>query len=337
MAVSALSLPEGYRSTLDILQTEIAIKLVKDTFERELADKLHLTRVSAPLFVRTGSGINDDLNGVERPVGFDISDIGANVEIVHSLAKWTRLALKRYGFGPNTGLYTDMNAIRRDEELDNLHSVYVDQWDWEKIITPETRTPETLRHTVRRVMRALKETEDALHRANPELTPMISEQVTFLSAQELLDRYPGLSPKERENAAAKEFGTVFIMGIGGKLSDGKPHDGRAPDYDDWDLNGDILVWYPVLNRAVELSSMGIRVNAESLKKQLALAGCPEREKLSYHRMLLDGELPLTIGGGIGQSRLCMVMLHKAHIGEVQASVWDDETTKTCTEHQITLL
>ena len=337
MAVSALSLPEGYQSTLDILQTEIAIKLVKDTFERELADKLHLTRVSAPLFVRTGSGINDDLNGVERPVGFDISDIGADVEIVHSLAKWKRLALKRYGFGPNTGLYTDMNAIRRDEELDNLHSVYVDQWDWEKIITPETRTPETLRHTVRRVMRALKETEDARHRANPELTPMISEQVTFLSAQELLDRYPGLSPKERENAAAKEFGTVFIMGIGGKLSDGRPHDGRAPDYDDWDLNGDILVWYPVLDRAVELSSMGIRVNAESLKKQLALAGCPEREKLSYHRMLLDGELPLTIGGGIGQSRLCMVMLHKAHIGEVQASVWDDETIKACTEHQITLL
>lgn len=337
MAVSALCLPEGYQSTLDILQTEIAIKLVKDTFERELADKLHLTRVSAPLFVRTGSGINDDLNGVERPVGFDISDIGADVEIVHSLAKWKRLALKRYGFGPNTGLYTDMNAIRRDEELDNLHSVYVDQWDWEKIITPETRTPETLRHTVRRVMRALRETEEILHRANPELTPMISEKVTFLTAQELLDRYPGLSPKERENAAAKEFGTIFIMGIGGKLSDGKPHDGRAPDYDDWDLNGDILVWYPVLNRAVELSSMGIRVNAESLRRQLALAGCPEREKLSYHQMLLDGELPLTIGGGIGQSRLCMVMQHKAHIGEVQASIWDDATIETCQKHQITLL
>ena len=331
-------IPAGYRAPLTGYDMQRAIEFVKSSFQENLKFALNLRRVSAPLFVDRNSGLNDNLNGVERPVSFDIPAVaGATGEVVHSLAKWKRLALKRYGFYPGNGLYTDMNAIRRDENLDNIHSVYVDQWDWEKIITPETRTPETLRHTVRRVMRALKETEDALHRANPELTPMISEQVTFLSAQELLDRYPGLSPKERENAAAKEFGTVFIMGIGGKLSDGKPHDGRAPDYDDWDLNGDILVWYPVLNRAVELSSMGIRVNAESLKKQLALAGCPEREKLSYHRMLLDGELPLTIGGGIGQSRLCMVMLHKAHIGEVQASVWDDETTKTCTEHQITLL
>ena len=337
MSLSKVQLPEGYRPVLDILQTEIAIKLVKDTFERELAQKLHLTRVSAPLFVRKNSGINDDLNGVERPVSFDISDIGEEVEIVHSLAKWKRLALKRYNFGPNTGLYTDMNAIRRDEELDNLHSVYVDQWDWEKIITPETRNEETLRHTVRRVMRALKETEEALHRANPEIEPFISEKVTFLTSQELLDRYPGLSPKERENAAAKEYGTIFVMGIGGALSDGKPHDGRAPDYDDWALNGDILIWYPVLDRAVELSSMGIRVNEESLRRQLALAGCPERAKLPFHEMLLNGKLPLTIGGGIGQSRLCMVLLHKAHIGEVQASIWDDETLKACAADAITLL
>ena len=337
MSLSKVQLPEGYRPALDILQTEIAIKLVKDTFERELAQKLHLTRVSAPLFVRKNSGINDDLNGVERPVSFDISDIGEEVEIVHSLAKWKRLALKRYNFGPNTGLYTDMNAIRRDEELDNLHSVYVDQWDWEKIITPETRNEETLRHTVRRVMRALKETEEALHRANPEVEPFISEKVTFLTSQELLDRYPGLSPKERENAAAKEYGTIFVMGIGGALSDGKPHDGRAPDYDDWALNGDILIWYPVLDRAVELSSMGIRVNEESLRRQLALAGCPERAKLPFHEMLLNGKLPLTIGGGIGQSRLCMVLLHKAHIGEVQASIWDDETLKACAADAITLL
>ena len=337
MSLSKVQLPEGYRPALDILQTEIAIKLVKDTFERELAQKLHLTRVSAPLFVRKNSGINDDLNGVERPVSFDISDIGEEVEIVHSLAKWKRLALKRYNFGPNTGLYTDMNAIRRDEELDNLHSVYVDQWDWEKIITPETRNEEALRHTVRRVMRALKETEEALHRANPEIEPFISEKVTFLTSQELLDRYPGLSPKERENAAAKEYGTIFVMGIGGALSDGKPHDGRAPDYDDWALNGDILIWYPVLDRAVELSSMGIRVNEESLRRQLALAGCPERAKLPFHEMLLNGKLPLTIGGGIGQSRLCMVLLHKAHIGEVQASIWDDETLKACSADAITLL
>ena len=337
MSLSKVQLPEGYRPVLDILQTEIAIKLVKDTFERELAQKLHLTRVSAPLFVRKNSGINDNLNGVERPVSFDISDIGEEVEIVHSLAKWKRLALKRYNFGPNTGLYTDMNAIRRDEELDNLHSVYVDQWDWEKIITPETRNEETLRHTVRRVMRALKETEEALHRANPEIEPFISEKVTFLTSQELLDRYPGLSPKERENAAAKEYGTIFVMGIGGALSDGKPHDGRAPDYDDWALNGDILIWYPVLDRAVELSSMGIRVNEESLRRQLELAGCPERAELPFHKMLLDGQLPLTIGGGIGQSRLCMVLLHKAHIGEVQASIWDDETLTACTADAITLL
>ncbi|MBQ4050649.1 MAG: aspartate--ammonia ligase, partial [Oscillospiraceae bacterium] len=295
------------------------------------------TRVSAPLFVRCSSGLNDNLNGVERPVSFDIADIGEDVEIVHSLAKWKRVALRRYGFGPNTGLYTDMNAIRRDEELDNLHSVYVDQWDWEKIITPETRTEETLRHTVRRIMRALKETEEALHRANPEIEPYINEKITFLTAEELLQRYPGMTAKERENAAAKEFGSVFILGIGGKLSNGEKHDGRAPDYDDWELNGDILIWYPVLERAVELSSMGIRVNAESLRRQLELAGCTERAELPYHKMLLDGELPLTIGGGIGQSRLCMVMLHKAHIGEVQSSMWDEGMVEACEKRGIILL
>ncbi len=337
MSFSASQLPAHYRPALDIMQTEIAIKLVKDTFERELADKLHLTRVSAPLFVRKDSGLNDNLNGTERPVGFDIAAIGGEVEVVHSLAKWKRLALKRYGFGPNTGLYTDMNAIRRDEELDQLHSVYVDQWDWEKIITPETRTPETLRHTVRRVMRALRETEEILHRDNPEIEPFISEKVAFLTAQELLERYPGLTPKERENAAAKEFGTVFIMGIGGRLSDGQPHDGRAPDYDDWELNGDILIWYPLLGRAIELSSMGIRVDPQSLRRQLALAGCEGRAALPYHKMLLDGELPLTIGGGIGQSRLCMLLLQKAHIGEVQSSLWDDATLRACAERGITLL
>ena len=338
MSLSRLRLPEGYRAALDILQTEIAIKLVKDTFERELAEKLHLTRVSAPLFLQKSSGLNDNLNGVERPVGFDLPDAGVSeAEIVHSLAKWKRLALKRYGFGPNTGLYTDMNAVRRDEELDNLHSFYVDQWDWEKIITPETRTEETLRHTVRRIMRALAETEEALHRANPELAPIISEKVTFLTTQELLDRYPGKSPKERENAAAKEFGTVFLMQIGGKLSNGERHDGRAPDYDDWALNGDILIWYPILGQAVELSSMGIRVSPESLKSQLAAAGCPERAGLPYHKMLLDGQLPLTIGGGIGQSRLCMVLLHKAHIGEVQASIWDEGMLDACAGHGVILL
>ena len=337
MSVTKTFFPEHYRPKLDIMQTEIAIKLVKDTFERELAQKLHLTRVSAPLFVRCSSGLNDNLNGVERPVSFDIADIGEEVEIVHSLAKWKRVALRRYGFGPNTGLYTDMNAIRRDEELDNLHSVYVDQWDWEKIITPETRTEETLRHTVRRIMRALKETEEALHRANPEIEPYINEKITFLTSEELLQRYPGMTAKERENAAAKEFGSVFILGIGGKLSNGERHDGRAPDYDDWTLNGDILIWYPVLERAVELSSMGIRVDAEALRRQLELAGCTERAGLPYHKMLLDGELPLTIGGGIGQSRLCMVMLHKAHIGEVQSSMWDEGMVEACEKRGIILL
>ncbi len=337
MSLLETTFPKAYHPKLDILQTEIAIKFVKDTFEQKLSERLHLTRVSAPLFVRKNSGINDNLNGTERPVTFTIPEIREEAEIVHSLAKWKRLALKRYHFGPNTGLYTDMNAIRRDEKLDNLHSVYVDQWDWEKILTPEMRNEETLRHTVRRVMRAIKETEEALHQENPEIEPFISEKVTFLTAEELLQRYPTLSPREREDAAAKEFKTVFLMGIGAPLSDGRPHDGRAPDYDDWSLNGDILIWYPLLERAVELSSMGIRVDAVSLKKQLEAADCEDRLELPYHQMLLNGELPLTIGGGIGQSRLCMVMLQKAHIGEVQSSLWDFGMVEACAQRGIILL
>ena len=335
--MSKIIIPANYKPALNLYDTQRAIGTVKRLFADTLCATLNLYRVSAPLFLEASTGLNDDLNGVERKVTFDIKDSGTEAQVVQSLAKWKRQALKDYDFRVGKGLYCDMNAIRRDEELDNLHSVYVDQWDWEKIITPETRNEETLRHTVRRVMRALKETEEALHRANPEIEPFISEKVTFLTSQELLDRYPGLSPKERENAAAKEYGTIFVMGIGGALSDGKPHDGRAPDYDDWALNGDILIWYPVLDRAVELSSMGIRVNEESLRRQLALAGCPERAKLPFHEMLLNGKLPLTIGGGIGQSRLCMVLLHKAHIGEVQASIWDDETLKACAADAITLL
>ena len=335
--MSKTMIPQNYTPALNLYDTQRAIGTVKRLFADTLCATLNLYRVSAPLFLEASTGLNDDLNGVERKVTFDIKESGIEAQVVQSLAKWKRKALMDYGFRVGKGLYCDMNAIRRDEELDNLHSVYVDQWDWEKIITPETRNEETLRHTVRRVMRALKETEEALHRANPEIEPFISEKVTFLTSQELLDRYPGLSPKERENAAAKEYGTIFVMGIGGALSDGKPHDGRAPDYDDWALNGDILIWYPVLDRAVELSSMGIRVNEESLRRQLALAGCPERAKLPFHEMLLNDKLPLTIGGGIGQSRLCMVLLHKAHIGEVQASIWDDETLKACAADAITLL
>ena len=339
MSLSKLQLPEGYRPALDILQTEIAIKLVKDTFERELAQKLHLTRVSAPLFVRKNSGINDNLNGVERPVSFDISDIGEEVEIVHSLAKWKRLALKRYHFGPNTGLYTDMNAIRRDEELDNLHSAYVDQWDWEKIITAEDRTVDYLQKTVKNIVSALVDTQSFLRSVFPQLSvlPQLSDQVTFITTQELEDRYPGLTPKERENAIVQACGTVFLMGIGGKLRSGKPHDGRAPDYDDWDLNGDILLWDSVNGQAFEVSSMGIRVSPESLDRQLTIAGCDDRRQLPFHKMLLAGQLPLTMGGGIGQSRVSMLLLGKCHIGEVQSSLWDAQTIQLCEQAGVILL
>jgi aspartate--ammonia ligase len=337
MGTKTYGLPEKYTEKLPILDTEIAIKLVKDTFEKKLAENLVLTRVSAPLFVRPESGLNDDLNGVERPVDFDIPNADCHVQIVHSLAKWKRQALKRYHFLPNTGLYTDMNAIRRDEELDNLHSVYVDQWDWEKIITPETRNVDTLKTAVCQIVKAVKKTQDRLSETFPQIKSFISTDVTFITTQELEDRYPDLSPKERENEICKEHKTVFLMQIGGTLKSGQKHDGRAPDYDDWSLNGDILIWYPVLNRAVELSSMGIRVDAKALQKQLAQAGCEERAALPFHRQLLNGELPLTMGGGIGQSRLCMLLLQKAHIGEVQASIWPDEMILACEEKGITLL
>lgn len=332
-----LRIPQHYNLLLDTMETERAIKFVKDTFQQELAQALNLTRVSAPLFVPERSGLNDNLNGVERPVCFDILETGEEVEIVHSLAKWKRLALKRYGFAPQSGLYTDMNAIRRDEETDNLHSIYVDQWDWEKVITRAQRSRGYLIDTVRSILGALQRTEAALCREFTALSPLVPEDIYFITSQELEDRYPSLTPKERENAAAKEHGAVFIMQIGDRLRSGQPHDGRAPDYDDWQLNGDILVWYPVLECAVEISSMGIRVDERSLREQLEKAGCPERAQLPFHRMLLDGELPLTMGGGIGQSRICLLLLHKAHIGEVHASVWPQEMVDRCEQNGIHLL
>lgn len=337
MGVRELILPEHYEPKYDIRETERAIKLVKDTFEKQLARNLNLERVSAPLFVRPESGLNDDLNGVERPVAFDLLESGYNVQIVHSLAKWKRLALSSYGFAPGSGLYTDMNAIRRDESLDNLHSIYVDQWDWEKVITRGERNRETLQKTVEQIYAALRETERVLCESFPKLVPFLPERVTFLETEELLSRYPGCTPKERENQAAKEYGVVFLQGIGAPLSDGAPHDGRAPDYDDWGLNGDLLIWNPVLEIAFEVSSMGIRVDEKSLASQLASAHCEDRARMPFHRALLAGELPLTIGGGIGQSRICMLLLQRAHIGEVQASIWSDEMVTVCREHGITLL
>ncbi len=337
MPCEHLLIPPVYLSKMNVLETQVAIKIAREEFEKRLARNLNLLRVSAPLFVRPESGLNDNLNGVERPVQFDVKDIHADVQVVQSLAKWKRLALKRYGIQPGQGLYTDMNAIRRDEELDNLHSVYVDQWDWEKVIHREDRTFQTLHDTVEGVVDALKETQRILCREYSALTPFLDREVTYLTSQELEDRWPQLTPKQREDAAAKEYGLIFISQIGGKLRSGKPHDGRAPDYDDWELNGDILVWYPVLDRAVELSSMGIRVSPESLARQLELAGCPERAQLEFHRALLAGELPYTIGGGIGQSRVCMVLLEKAHVGEVQVSVWPQEMISTCDANGIHLL
>ncbi len=337
MLAEKLVFPEGYQSSLNVLETEIAIKLIKDTFERELARELNLTRVSAPLFVDPDSGLNDNLNGVERPVQFDVLDLREDVQIVQSLAKWKRLALKHYGFPVHEGLYCDMNAIRRDEELDNLHSVYVDQWDWEKIILREDRTLDYLKETVRHIIRALATTEDALVAAYPQVPRCVDQNVTFITSQELEDLYPGMNDKERENAICKKYGTVFLMQIGDKLKSGKPHDGRAPDYDDWSLNGDLLVWFPLLNRALELSSMGIRVDKKALEEQLVKAGAEARQFLPFHKMLLNEQLPLTIGGGIGQSRLCMLLLGKAHIGEVQSSVWGAEMRRLCREHNIFLL
>lgn len=337
MTQKNLIIPQHYTPMLDIMETEIAIKLAKDTFEKKLAKLLCLTRVSAPLFVRPESGLNDDLSGVERPVQFDILDMGADVQIVHSLAKWKRMALKRYGFQPDTGLYADMNAIRRDEELDNLHSVYVDQWDWEKVITSEMRTIKILEDTVQLIMSALCKTQQALSMQFPRLSCQIPEEIFFITSQELEDLYPNLTPKQREDAVCKEHKAVFLMQIGGALKSGSPHDLRAPDYDDWLLNGDILLWYPLLDRAIEISSMGIRVDEESLSRQLEISGCNDRRDRLFHRMLLNGQLPLTMGGGIGQSRICMILLHKAHIGEVQAAIWPDEMSDTCEAQGITLL
>ena len=329
-------IPENYQSHLSLRQTELAIKKVKDFFERDLAIQLNLTRVSAPLFVSAASGLNDNLNGTERPVGFDVFS-GEKFEIVHSLAKWKRYALKMYGFEENEGLYTDMNAIRRDEDTDNIHSIFVDQWDWEKIISREKRTLATLEATVRQIYTALRHTEYYITKEYNFIGELLPEDIHFLTAAELEERYPNLSRKEREYAAAKEYGAIFLIGIGGALKDGKPHDGRAPDYDDWNLNGDIIVYYPVLDIALELSSMGIRVDEEALKRQLAIAGCEERAALPFHKALLSGELPLTIGGGIGQSRMCMFFLRKAHIGEVQSSFWDQETVDYCKAHGAPLL
>ena len=331
-------IPEGYKSILSIYDTQKAISLLKRLFEDRLGALLNLYRVSAPLFVEESSGLNDNLNGVERPVGFDILRSDKHAEVVQSLAKWKRLALKRYGFYPGKGLYTDMNAIRRDEdELDNLHSVYVDQWDWEKVISREDRNEAYLKRTVRDIVGAVCETNDALGVAFPSLHTKLSRDVFFITTQQLEDLYPDKTPKERENAIVREHPTVFLMQIGDKLKSGQPHDGRAPDYDDWTLNGDILMWNPVLECAFEISSMGIRVDEAAMDRQLHLAGCDDRRELPFHKMLLSGQLPLTMGGGIGQSRLCMLMIGTCHIGEVQSSLWDPATCEACAKAGILLL
>ena len=330
-------IPEGYRPVLDEYDTQRAIAYIKRTFQDEFASALDLKRVSAPLFVTEESGLNDNLNGYERPVSFDIPSVGTDAQVVHSLAKWKRLALKRYNFVTGNGLYTDMNAIRRDEELDNIHSIYVDQWDWEKIITRENRNLDYFKLIVRSIVKAICDTNDRLHVRYPQLRVDIDREVSFITTQELEDMYPDLSGSERENAYVKEHKTACIMQIGGALRSGKPHDGRAPDYDDWQLNGDILFWNDVLGRAFEISSMGIRVDAESLDRQLRISGCDDRRELPFHKMLLNDELPLTIGGGIGQSRLCMLMMGCAHIGEVQSSVWDAHTVEICEKAGVKLL
>ena len=330
-------IPSGYEPALSLYETQAAISLIKRTFQDHLAQALNLKRVSAPLFVDPASGLNDDLNGVERAVSFDIPAAGMEAQVVHSLAKWKRMALYRYDFHTGKGIYTDMNAIRRDESLDNLHSIYVDQWDWERVITREMRTPRFLQDTVRDIVRCISDTSLLVNGRYPRLRTQLSDEVTFVSTQELLDLYPDLDAKERENAFVREHPITFLTGIGHKLSNGRPHDGRAPDYDDWTLNGDLLYYSPLLDQAIELSSMGIRVDSASLDRQLSLAGCDDRRQLPFHRMLLDGELPLTIGGGIGQSRLCMLLLGKAHIGEVQSSIWDADTRRRCREAGIVLL
>jgi aspartate--ammonia ligase len=331
-------IPKNYDPLLNIRETEIAIKLIKDTFEKTLAKALHLTRVSAPLFVFPETGLNDNLSGVERPVRFDIKALaGREVEIVHSLAKWKRFALKKYGFAAGQGLYTDMNAIRRDEELDNLHSIYVDQWDWEFILDKADRTEQTLETIVKKIFSVFKTVETAVTAAYPAVKPFLPKEVTFMTTQALYDQYPGLSAKEREDAVCREYGAVFLTKIGGKLSNGEKHDDRAPDYDDWQLNGDLLFYYPVLSRAMEVSSMGIRVDEDSLLSQLEEAGEEKRKTLPFHADVLNRRLPYTAGGGLGQSRICMFFLNKAHIGEVQASMWSDEMIQACAAQGIHLL
>ena len=337
--MSKLIKPTEYKALLDTKQTEQGIKLIKEFFQQNLSTELRLRRVTAPLFVLKGLGINDDLNGVERAVTFPVKDLNdAKAEVVHSLAKWKRLTLAEYEIEPGYGIYTDMNAIRADEELDNLHSLYVDQWDWEAVITKEQRTVSYLKHIVERIYAAIRRTEYLACETYQQLRPFLPEKITFVHSEELLAMYPDLTPKEREDRICREYGAVFVIGIGGKLADGKKHDGRAPDYDDWStmaedgrvgLNGDILIWYPVLQRSFELSSMGIRVDKESLLRQLQIEGKEDRKELYFHKKLLADKLPLSIGGGIGQSRLCMVMLHKAHIGEIQASIWPTEMREEC--------
>jgi len=333
-----LFVPPSYQNTLDIRETEVAIKFVKDFFEHDLARQLNLTRVSAPLFVRKNTGLNDDLNGFERPVAFDVKSLNSEtVEVVHSLAKWKRLALKRYGFKASEGLYTDMNAIRRDEEADNLHSIYVDQWDWEKHILKGDRTYETLVDTVKKIYKAIQDTELAVYQRYPQFKPILPQEITFISTQALEDTYPHLDAKGREDAICKEKKAVFIFQIGDTLKSGLKHDGRAPDYDDWTLNGDIVVYNAILDRSFELSSMGIRVDEKALDEQLNKANANDRRVYPFHKALLQGELPYSMGGGIGQSRLCMFYLRKAHIGEVQASVWSDELDTACLASNIFLL
>ncbi len=334
----ALILPKEYDPRLTVRQTQEAIKYIRDTFQKEFGKEMNLERISAPLFVERSSGLNDDLNGTERKVSFDLADMpGDTVEVVQSLAKWKRMALARYGFQPGEGLYTNMNAIRRDEELDNLHSCYVDQWDWEKVIAREQRTIETLQSVVRQIFKVIKHMEHEVWYKYPQAVKRLPEDIYFIDSEELRAKYPDKTPKERENLIAKEHGCVFVMRIGGPLGDGKPHDGRAPDYDDWELNGDILFWYETLGCALEVSSMGIRVDETSLAEQLKKAGCEERRELPYHKMLLEGRLPYTIGGGIGQSRLCMLLLDRAHVGEVQASLWPEEMRRECEAAGIILL
>lgn len=332
-----LKIPEGYQSKLSLRETEKAIKFVKDAFQRNFIRNFGFERVSAPLFVKSGIGVNDDLNGVERAVRFDVLQQGVDAEIVHSLAKWKRIALKRYGFRSGEGIYTDMNAIRRDDKCDNLHSIYVDQWDWEMVIAKEQRNQNFLKMIVVRIVGAIADTLEETKNAFAAIDVKIKREVKFVTAQEAIDEYPNLDSHQRERALAKKYGTVFLMEIGGALSNGQPHDGRAPDYDDWALNGDLLFYDEVLDDSIEISSMGVRVDSESLKKQLEIANATDREKNEYHKDVLNGNLPLTIGGGIGQSRLCMLLLQKAHIGEVQASLWPDDMQNKCQQAGIILL